>query len=126
MIYEQLTLNEKQNLKRAGIINGCGPYWLSITTVEACYKHDFYYVVGGQEINRNYYDLILYQELKYLISQLSWYKRWFYYSVNWIAYKYLKRSGGQYFSYRDTPFNGTVNELIRLHEQETGKDPIDL
>lgn len=86
------------------ITNGCGPKGGPLDPPDwifndVCDEHDFYYWVGGSEVDRENVDFLFYKKLKAEISKSSWYLRWWYSVVAYTYYKAVRRWGGPYFEY---------------------------
>jgi len=115
--YKQLTILEKQQLRDLGILNGCGPAsWKGKAPdffFEACcFEHDYNYEIGGTEADRRKYDYGFYQAMRRDVSRLAWYNRIWGNCVAWVFYRFVKWKGGSFYTYRDQPFDGSVEELI--------------
>jgi hypothetical protein len=119
--WKDVPIRLKQLLKRAKMVNGCGPEgaaglvpdWVYTS---ACDEHDFLYHVGCTEADRLAADIIFYHAMiRCADEQGSWWSRvwyrsiakWRYYAVRWWA------SGSFYYADRKQTLKELEAEATR-------------
>lgn len=80
MIFKMLSISQKNTLREAGVLNGCGPRdwrWPKINWFfeASCFEHDYNYAVGGTEADRKRADWGFFEAMKRDITLISWWKR---------------------------------------------------
>jgi len=94
------------------ISNGCGTWFLDIPDLlftAACDRHDFGYWIGCTEEDRKVADWDFYLNIKIIVSDLPWYKRWWYTGLAWVYYKAVRLFGSSTFYYG--PSKKTLEDL---------------
>jgi len=82
IIYENLSREEVDFL----VTNDCGGTNFDVADLifdPACFKHDVLYWVGVTEEDRKNTDWIFYVDMKNLLAELPWYKRWKFVFIKW-------------------------------------------
>lgn len=107
MIFEDLT---KEQLDY--VSNGCGTWFINIPDLEfgpACDRHDFAYWKGCTESHRAEADWNFYLNIKEIVKNIPWYRRWWYKSLSWVYYKAVRLFGSSTFYYG--PKQKTLDDL---------------
>jgi len=124
--YRELTLEDREQLVEAGILNGCGPsswrgrapQWLFRA---CCMEHDWNYTVGGQEADRRWADWGFYTAMLKDTIRLSIYQQPWARIVAWLFYQAVRWKGKPQFTYREMPKNKYHFTVVDLIKEQTGK-----
>ena len=116
--YRELTIMDKNRLREANILNGCGPQswkgkgpnWL----FEACcFWHDYNYARGGDELARLDADIGFYDAMKRDVKRHSWWIRWYLYARAWAFYQLVRTTGAKHFNSKQPT---TLDEMIEQNK----------
>lgn len=110
MQYSNLSKDQKDFLKKIGIINGCGPSnWRGngpqFFFKANCDEHDFNYEKGGTEMDRRWYDKGFYVAMVKDSKKLPWYKAIYARTIAWMFYRLIRWRGDKNgrFKFRSSP-----------------------
>jgi len=110
--WSRLAEEERDLLRAAEVVNGCGgkgswidpPDWLFVAS---CDQHDFHYWRGGDEGDRAEADWQFYQAMIVDTKSASWWRRPFARIRAWSYYKAVRLFGAKYWN--DGPVRGRVD-----------------
>lgn len=117
--YKELTPEDLSALKKADVLNGCGPAswkgkgpnWLFKAD---CYRHDYNYSVGNTNADRRWADYGFYRAMIRDTIRLPWYLRPWARIQAFLFYHTVRLFGKANYSY--TPQPSTVAEILERNK----------